>query len=62
VNVRAPKTFQTRTLWPEFLALAKELHAHLDELTERVVREAIHSDVSEADEEATPRALPGPNG
>ena len=29
VLVRAPKTFQQRTLWPEFLALAEELHAHL---------------------------------
>src|ERR1700733_13704464 len=28
VCVRAPKTFQKRTLWPEFLALAEELHAH----------------------------------
>ena len=62
VNIRAPKTFQTRTLWPEFLALAEELHAHLEELTERVVREAIHADVSEADEEATPKALPEANG
>lgn len=59
VLVRAPKTFQQRTLWPEFVALADELHAHLDELTERVIREAIHADVSEADEGAEPKALPG---
>ena len=57
--VRAPKTFQQRTLWPEFVALADELHAHLDELTERVIREAIHADVSEADEDAEPKALCG---
>ena len=61
VNVRAPKTFQTRTLWPEYLALSNELHAHLDELTERVVREAIHVDVSEAEEGASPKALPEPS-
>jgi len=60
VNVRAPKTFQDRTLWPEFLALAEELHKHLDELTERVVREAIHADVSEPHEGAAPKALPEP--
>jgi len=61
VLVRAPKTFQHRTLWPEFVALADELHAHLDELTERVIREAIHADVSEAREGAGPKALPGAN-
>jgi hypothetical protein len=54
VLVRAPKTFQERTLWPEFLALSEELHAHLQELTERVIREAINEDVSEA-VEAGPR-------
>ena len=61
VLVRAPKTFQEKTLWPEFLALAEELDAHLNELTERVVREAIHADVSEAKEDAEPKALPGPS-
>jgi hypothetical protein len=54
VLVRAPKTFQERTLWPEFTALSEELHAHLEELTERVIREAINEDVSEA-VEAGPR-------
>ena len=58
VLVRAPKTFQTQTLWPEFLALAEELHAHLQELTERVIREAINEDVSEAAEAGPPSALP----
>ena len=33
VQLRAPKTFQNQTLWPEFRALSKELDAHLDELT-----------------------------
>jgi hypothetical protein len=58
VMVRAPKTFHDRTLWPEFLALAEELHKHLDELTEQVVREAIDEDVSEPPEAASPKALP----
>jgi hypothetical protein len=58
VQVRAPKTFQDRTLWPEFLALSKELEKHLDELTDRVVGEAIDADVSEADETTEPKALP----
>lgn len=53
VQVRAPKAFHARTLWPEYLALAAELDAHLRELTERVIREAIHEDVTEAPEAAT---------
>jgi hypothetical protein len=61
VLVRAPQTFQQRILWPEFTALADELHAHLNELTERVIREAIHVDVSEADESTEPKALPSPD-
>jgi hypothetical protein len=58
VNVRAPKTFQDRTLWPEFVALSEELETHLNELTERVIRDAIHADVSEAGEKDGPKALP----
>jgi hypothetical protein len=61
VLVRAPKTFQERTLWPEFLALSKELHEHLEELTTRVIREAIDDDVSEPAETTTSKALPGPS-
>lgn len=58
VMVRAPRTFHDQTLFPEFEALATELDAHLEELTDRVIREAIHSDVSEAAEAAAPKALP----
>jgi hypothetical protein len=62
IQVRAPQTFHDRTLWPEFKALSSELRTHLDELTERVIREAIDEDVSEAAEAATPKALPGSSG
>ena len=58
VMLRAPKTFQDKTLWPEYQALSRELDAHLDELTTRVIREAINDDVSEAAETATRKALP----
>jgi hypothetical protein len=61
VQLRAPKTFQNQTLWPEYRALSEELDAHLDELTRRVIREAIDDDVSEAVEGA-PKALPAPGG
>jgi hypothetical protein len=61
VQLRAPKAFHERTLWPEYLALCEELHAHLDDLTTRVVREAINDDVSEPTEQPL-NALPAPNG
>ncbi len=56
VLVRAPESFH-QTLWPEFRALREELNAELEKLTERVIREAIDEDVSEA-AEGEPRALP----
>jgi hypothetical protein len=59
VLVRAPETFQNKTLWPEFQALREELNAQLQELTERVIREAIDEDVSEASEGAPKALLPG---
>lgn len=61
VQVVAPATFQQKILWPEFLALAEELKKHLAEITDRVVREAIDGDVSEAEEGDGPKALPEPN-
>lgn len=60
VMVRAPRTFQDRTLWPHYQSVSKELDAHLDELTTRVIREAIDDDVSEAAETRSPNALPEP--
>lgn len=57
VMLRAPRAFHEKTLWPEFEALATELDKHLSELTDRVVREAIHADVSEA-AEGEPKLLP----
>ena len=57
IQVRAPRTFHDQTLWPEYYALAEELDAYLRELTERVIREAINEDVSEAPE-GPPKALP----
>ncbi len=58
VLVRAPETFQRTTLWPEFEALASELDKHLEQLTEHVIREAIHADTSDATEGVTQKALP----
>lgn len=58
VLVVAPESFQRGTLWPEYLALSEELEKHLQEVTDRVVREAIHGDTSEVDEAEAPKALP----
>ena len=57
VKLRAPEAFHDNTLWPEFQALAAELDKDLNELTDRIVREAIHADVSEA-AEGEPKLLP----
>jgi hypothetical protein len=62
VQVMAPRSFQETTLWPEFIALAAELKKHLGEVTERIVREAIHGDVSEAAESNGPKELPERTG
>lgn len=62
VLVRAPRTFHERTLWPEFLALSEELDAHLQELTDRVIREAIDEDVSEPRDVEPPKVLTGAGG
>ena len=61
VQLRAPESFQDRTLWPKFLELSKELHVHPEELTEQVIREAINDDVSEAVEGGPPKELPVSN-
>jgi hypothetical protein len=62
LKVRAPETFHSRTLWPEYEALAKALHSHLDTFTQQVIREAIHDDTSEAaDNGEPPKALPLPS-
>lgn len=60
VLVRAPRTFHHGTLWPEFLALSEELEASLREITDRVIREAINDDVSEAPE--APKELKASGG
>lgn len=59
IQVRAPKTFHEQTLFPEFVALSKELATTLDELTDRVIREAIHDDTTEAADASATKALPG---
>lgn len=49
VMVRVPMTFVDETLWPEFLELSAVLKNYLDEMTERVIHEAIHEDDTDTD-------------
>jgi hypothetical protein len=57
VMVHVPRRFVDDTLWPEFQELSGELRRYLDEVTERVVSEAVHGDSSEAAEVEAPRQL-----
>jgi hypothetical protein len=57
VMLRVPKGFVDQVLWPEFQALNAALTDYLNEVTTRVIRDAVHRDTSEAAEQAP--ALPG---
>ena len=48
VMVRVPKKFVDDTLWPEFLALSDQLEEYLDITTERIIREVLNADSSDA--------------
>jgi hypothetical protein len=56
VMLRVPKGFAEQVLWPEFQELNVALMQYLNEVTTRVIREAVHGDTSEANE--TPASLP----
>jgi len=49
VMAKVPETFVEETLWPEFRELDDTLRTYLDEMTDRVIREGIYSDTSEAE-------------
>jgi hypothetical protein len=52
VVLRAPRSFIETILWPEFKELDAELRSYLQEVTLRVIREEVYSDVSDAPEVA----------
>jgi hypothetical protein len=57
VMARVPRRFVDETLWPEYTELNKVLCTYLEETTERVIRQGIHEDSSEAEVmKALPRA------
>jgi len=48
VMVQVPKRFVDETLWPEFQKINSELNAYLQEVTDRVVKQVLHEDSSDA--------------
>src|SRR5262245_20903715 len=55
--LRAPKRFVDDVLMPEFKELDADLRSYLEEVTQRLIREEVFSDTSDAPELA-PAALP----
>ena len=48
--VRVPKSFVNKTLWPEYLEISEALSQYLNEATERIIREEVYGDTTEARE------------
>jgi tRNA nucleotidyltransferase (CCA-adding enzyme) len=48
IMVQVPERFVSETLWPEFQKINAELNAYLQEVTDRVVKEVLHEDSSDA--------------
>ena len=59
VMAKVSKRFVNETLWPEFQEISETLQRYLSDVTERVVRQVIHQDSSEAVVVDEPRPLPG---
>ncbi len=57
VMARASKSFVDETLWPEFVELDDILKSYLEDVTKRVIQDAIFQDNSEATERAKPTAI-----
>ena len=50
VVLRVPKSFINETLWPEFLEISRALDDYLNDATERIIREEVFGDATEAEE------------
>lgn len=57
VMAKVSKSFVDDTLWPEYLQLSETLRVYLGEVTERVVKQVLHEDSSEAEEVREPKPL-----
>ena len=54
IMVRAPRRFFDAVVWRQFSELHSDLWCHFEATTERVIREAVHADTSDAETVATP--------
>jgi hypothetical protein len=57
IMVRAPRHFLDAVLWREFNELYADLRQYLEQTTERVIRDAVHTDTADADIAAEPASL-----
>jgi hypothetical protein len=57
VMVKGPRNFLETVLWPQFNAVHADLRQYLEATTERVIRDTVHGDVSDAATEAEPASL-----
>ena len=55
--VKGPRSFIDQTLWPEFQDLSAALSAYLSEITEKLIREEVHGETSDAEERDEPKRL-----
>jgi hypothetical protein len=60
VMCRVTRGFVDETLWPEFQQLNGTLRHYLDEVTQRVIAEAIHRDSTDAEERPAQGEASGP--
>ena len=57
IMVKAPRHFLDTVLWRQFRELHDDLSLYLEQTTERVIREAIHSDTTDAEIAPEPTSL-----
>jgi hypothetical protein len=57
IVVKAPRSFVDGVLWPEFQQLNAALSAYLAEVTDRLIREEVHGETSDAEEHDEPARL-----
>ena len=57
VIVKAPRSFVEQVLWAEFRELSGALTAYLAEVTDRLIREEVHGETTDAEERDEPRRL-----
>jgi hypothetical protein len=57
IMLKGPKSFLEQVLWPEFQELNAALIAYLSEITEKVIREEVHRETSDAEEFDEPQKI-----